>query len=67
MIITYDMIGTPAGEAWSRLSYSDKFPYSYKADLEDCPEDVRKALKKIDRDMAYDSQHPHAIENWHEL
>ncbi len=67
MITTYDMIGTPEAEATSRLSYSQVFPFMYKADLTDCPDDVRAILREVDREMAYDDDHPHAIENWRDL
>lgn len=66
MMIAYEDIGTASGEAMRRLSYSTTYPFAYVAELGDCPDDVRKELKEIDRSMALDDG-GHAIENWREL
>ncbi len=67
MLFSLEEVGSVAAEAYLRCSYSQVHPFMYKADLADCPEEVRDALRSIDRDMALDESHPHAIENWRDL
>lgn len=66
MMIAYEDVGTAYGDAMRRLSYSATYPFAYVAELSDCPDDVRKELKEIDRNMALEDG-GHAIENWREL
>lgn len=67
MLISIDDFGTPEADACSRLTDSRVFPYSFVADLTDCPDNVRAILIEVDKYDGYDDQYPHSIENWQEL